>query len=61
MTPIREEYEERAAIYEFDAGHPRHRAEAMALRDIVERHGFEAAQRLRFEINNERTAANGEA
>jgi hypothetical protein len=33
----RVEWEERAAIMEFDGGQPRERAEAAALREIVER------------------------
>lgn len=32
---LREHYEERAAIIEFDAGMPRRAAEAMALQDVL--------------------------
>lgn len=35
---LREQYEERAAIFEFDAGMSRRKAEAMALREVEELH-----------------------
>ena len=34
----REEFEERAAIVEFEAGHPREHAECLALLDVLRRH-----------------------
>lgn len=35
---VRYEYEERAAIYEFDGGYPREQAEALARKYIEERY-----------------------
>ena len=37
---LREEFEERAAIIEFDGKHPRAHAEALALLDVLGRHPF---------------------
>lgn len=37
-TDLREDYEERAAIMEFDALLPRDLAEALALLDVIQRH-----------------------
>lgn len=39
-----EDWQERAAIMEFDAGMPRPNAESMALRDVVDRRGQEAGR-----------------
>jgi len=39
-----EDYEERAAIHEHDAGYPRATAESMALRYISEKYGKEVAR-----------------
>lgn len=35
---LREEFEERAAIVEFEAGYPREHAECLAMLDVISRH-----------------------
>jgi len=44
---LREEFEERAAIMEFESGLPRAHAECLALLDILHRHGGIAIKQMR--------------
>lgn len=42
---VREAFEERAAILEFDAGLDRNVAEALALLEVIRLHGWQASQK----------------
>lgn len=47
IESAKEHYEERAAIYEYDARINRSKAESMALRDVSVRYGQQVAKRVK--------------
>lgn len=47
IESAKEHYEERAAIYEYDARIDRSKAESMALRDVSQRYGQAVAKRVK--------------